>query len=327
MQNDITALEPRFQQPGDWTWHYFSNHAGHSLRFGTLPSSAPEQTPRGVVVILPGLSEFGEKYFELARDMVERNFSVYVMDWRGQGRSHRHLPNPHCRYSSGFETDVSDLHQMIAEHIRPSTTAPLIMIAHSMGGNIGMRYLSRHHDVFSCAAFSAPMLGIRALRTLPMCVQIALTGAFNTFAGTRYIHGGGDWSPDERKDPAHNIFSSDPVRGKIHNTWSIGDTALRVGNASYGWLYEAVKSCAALRKRGVPEHIKTPSLFACAGLEKLVDNNAIHAIAARMPNAKIIDLPNANHEILMERDDVRSVFIREFDDLLADTGISPTPQP
>ena len=38
---------------------------------------------RGTVVLVQGRSEYIEKYFETISDFVDRGYSVYAMDWRG----------------------------------------------------------------------------------------------------------------------------------------------------------------------------------------------------------------------------------------------------
>ncbi|AEP10194.1 alpha/beta fold hydrolase [Micavibrio aeruginosavorus] len=319
-KTDHPDLNPRFLQPDGWRWHNFTNPQGRTLRFGTV--SPRDKIPDAVVVCLPGLSEFGEKYFELAHDMLDRNLAFWVLDWQGQGKSHRHLNNKHRRYSTGFDDDVADLHFFLNEYVKHAAVQPdvgripLVMLAHSMGGNIGLRYLSHHQDMFACAAFSAPMLGIQALNIMPQRVHLLLTGLFNEIAGTQYVFGGKDWSPVERDDPKRNIFSSHPGRAAIHNAWSRFDPALQVGNVTFRWLYEAARSCALLQQKNILEDIHTPCFLACAQNEKLVDNRATHKAAARMPHAKVMDLQESLHEILMERDPIRNAFLNGFDELL-----------
>ena len=54
-----------------------------------------------------------------------------------------------------------------------------------------------------------------------------------------------------------------------------------------------------------------------AGQERLVDNAASRRVARLLPQCRVSVYPDARHEILMERDDIRSAFWRDTDDFLA----------
>ena len=71
-------MEERFTAPPNWKTGTFKNpDTGHSLHYGYV---TPEN-PKAIVVCLGGLSEFSEKYFELARDMLSRGYAFWTMDW------------------------------------------------------------------------------------------------------------------------------------------------------------------------------------------------------------------------------------------------------
>lgn len=322
---DLIQATPRFQQPDGWRWHVFTNPAGQKLRFGTV--SPKSRIPDAVVVILPGLSEFAEKYFELTHDLLERNLAVWIMDWQGQGLSNRPLSNRQKRHSSGFDNDLSDLHYFLVEYVKHASVhpdvgrIPMVMLGHSMGGNLGMRYLIEHPGMFSCAAFSAPMTNIAAIKPLPLSVAVDVTALLNECFNMSYVFGGKDWSPTERDTPAKNIFSSDPVRARIHNSWCVKNPDLQVGNVTFGWLHHALRSCAILQHTIKTTPIEIPCLFALAGQDTLVDNAATRRVIQTLPNAKTIELPDSRHEILMERDSIRDVFLNTFATLLSDNKI------
>ena len=45
------------------------------------------QEPRGICLLLQGLTEYLEKYEETADELVTRRFLVVSLDWRSQGAS------------------------------------------------------------------------------------------------------------------------------------------------------------------------------------------------------------------------------------------------
>lgn len=331
-KNTLPDLEDRFLPPAGWRWHIFKNAKGRTLRFGSV---FPEnKVPEAVVIGLQGLGEFNEKYFELAHDLVKRGIAFWMMDWQGQGKSERHLKNTHKRHSTSFDEDVSDLHYFIMEYVKHSAVhpdvgrIPLVMIGHSMGANIGLRYLYRHPDTFAAAAFTAPMVSIKSLRLLPNWMRLALTAALQEALDQSYIEfGGKGWTKYRRENPGQTIFSSDPVRDTVHNAWCLHDPELQVGNVTYGWLHEANLSCAKLQKQNVMADIQTPCLFALAGKDKLVDNKAARRSISHIPNAEILELPQARHEILMESDGIRNYFLQNFVDFLQKHNISEQLKP
>jgi lysophospholipase len=320
-------LSPRFREPEGWRWHSFTASGGYALRFG---AAAPKsRVPDAIVIALPGLGEFAEKYFEVAQDMLDRNLGFWVLDWHGQGRSDRYLKNPQKRHAGPFARDVADLHDFIIGYVKHAAVhpdvgrIPLVMLAHSMGGNIGLRYLRDHPDMFACAAMTAPMAGILALRRVPSVIPETMA----LLCGKRYVPGGGDWNRERRIRQARETLSSDPARAGAQTAWSEADPALQIGDVTFGWIHEAAVSCACLARPGVPEAIKTPVLMALAGHDRLVDNAAARRLAARLPHAQILEMPDSLHEILMERDDLRNIFLGAFDKWLKTNAIKEKLKP
>lgn len=309
---DPQGLEERFTRPPNWREGQFANiQTAHTIHYGTV---LPEgNDPAAIVVILPGLSEFTEKYFETARDLLKRNLAVWVIDWAYQGRSTR-FDKPMRRHSDGFDADVQDLHKLISDFVLPSANGKsLILLGHSMGGHLGLRYLATHPGVIRAAAFTAPMLGIKDVNALPKFLVSALLNIMKPFS-LHYVPGGKDWHEAARKSDGGDIFSSDPVRDRLHNQWSLAYPELQVGNPTWRWLYEAVQSCNWLLPR-LPQ-ITTPLLLACAGRETIIDNKAIRRAVTLTPRMEMLELPDARHEIFMERDDIRNRWLQAFDKLL-----------
>src|SRR6478735_8712131 len=86
---------PEAPVPDHGTAEWFSGADGATLRAALFrPALILEGgQPRGSVVVSPGRSEPIEKYFEVVQDLLDRGFVVLVHDWRGQGLSHRALPD------------------------------------------------------------------------------------------------------------------------------------------------------------------------------------------------------------------------------------------
>lgn len=317
------TLEPRFQLPDGWRWHEFE-YKGGTLRFGTV--SPKDTIPDAIVIGLQGLSEFGEKYAEVAHDLLRRNLAFWMMDWRGQGGSGRYLANRSMRHSNGFDHDLDDLHYFLQEYVRHAAVhpdvgrVPLVMLAHSMGGNLGFRYLQAHPDAFACAAFSAPMIGIRSpMQCLPLRVQGAISAIFAVAARERYAIGSKDWVPLSQKKE-FEILTSDPARMQVADILAHRDPKLQIGGITNGWLNAALRSCIDLDSS--KQTIRTPFMIALAGQESLVSNAAARQFADRQPAPhEIFEIPGSKHEILMEVDSCRDAFFAGFDRLLHSVDI------
>lgn len=319
-------LEPRFLAPAGWTDHFFTNEATkHKIRYGfVMPQGAP---PKGVVVALPGLSEFCEKYFETAHDMLARGYGFFCIDWHYQGQSGRWPAFPQRRHSDGFDTDLQDLDVWIKDHVIPNaknadgSLPPMIMLGHSMGAMIGLRYLSEFAGTFNAAALSAPYLGIYKLTKIEKIAAII----FRAFPRVldNYVHKGGDWYDGKRKGDGNGNLTSDIVRDKIHGAWSAANEALQLGDPTYGWIGESLKSFDRIRGVGYLEKITIPVLIAAAGREEIVENAEIRRAAARIPASTLIEIDGAKHEILMETDERRGQFLSGFDKLIKDYTIVP----
>lgn len=312
----IPDLEERFREPPGWRWHGFTRN-GRKVRFG---SAFPRDSiPDAVVVCFPGLGEFAEKYYETARTMLDANMAFWVMDWMGQGASARYLPDqPEKRHGGPFAEDVADMHYFILEYIKHSSVhpdrgrIPMALMAHSMGANIALHYLAQNPGRFECAAFTAPMIGIKALAGIPMPLASLATNVCGTLMGQNYVPGGGGWTPQKHTPAGPKRLSADPVRGAVHNLWCEANPQYKIGDATYGWLKHAQRSCAQLQRPGIAAAITTPCFFGLAEHEHLVDNGAARAMTGRMKHAQYADIPGAHHEILMDTDAARGAFLGGF---------------
>lgn len=305
-------LAPRFLQPSRWQWGECARKAGRALRHGyALP-----ENPKAIIVFLSGLSEFCEKHFETVHWALDNGYGLFMLDWFGQGKSGRYLKNPHKRHAADFQEDVDDLAHWIENHVKPKTASlPLFTMAHSMGANIGLHYIQQNPKTITAVCFTAPMFGIKTMRHIPFSGQ--LTKIMDRFAAESYVPGGGDWRKGMHPSPSLSILTKDPTRNPIHNAWSIADPALQIGGVTFGWVYEAHKSCLKLKNINL-EDLQTPCVIVCVQHDLLVDNKANRKICNRLPNAKLKMLAGAYHEPLMESDDIRNHLLNILDDFIED---------
>jgi lysophospholipase len=175
-----------------------------ALRAAHLPAQGAR---RGRVALLHGRTEFLEKYIEVAAALSERGFDVVSTDWRGQGRSDRLLADARRGHVGAFADYQRDLKALLAAP-EAQGDGPLVMLAHSMGGAIGLRALDEGHD-FKAAIFSAPMWGVKLpLWAYPVARLIAGAGVGVGLAGS-YAPGGGGATPYALRGFDDNLLTAD----------------------------------------------------------------------------------------------------------------------
>lgn len=268
----------------------------------------------GTVVILPGRSEFIEKYFEVIGELLSRNFDVAILDWRGQGFSGRLAANPYKGHVGNFRAYDRDLDALVEQVLKPFCPTPWFTLAHSMGGAIA---LARAHDgrsPFERMVLTSPMIDIYGLRMKPakrlLAKILVMLGL-----GRCFIPGGGPVSIMSMTFEG-NILTSDPRRHARAAAWIKAFPALVIGDPTIGWIHAAFRFMRRFENSDYPRRIRVPSLIVAAGTDRLIDTAAVEQFANYLKAGKCITLANARHEILMERDVFRDQFWAAFDAFL-----------
>jgi lysophospholipase len=259
---------------------------------------------KGTVLLLPGRTECIEKYGRAAGDLVARGFSVITVDWRGQGLADRALPDRMAGHVGDFAEYQQDLDALLDEAARAGLPRPWYMLAHSMGGCIGLRGLVRGVPV-KAAVFSAPMWGIAMAAWLRPVASVVSALAAPLGLIARYAP----------STSAETYLLQTPFEGNVLTTdremWDymrrqvaeVPDLAL--GGPSIGWLKAALQECAALAAMPAP---KLPAICALGTAEKVVDVPPVHLRMAGWANGQLDLYPGAEHEIMMEGPATRNRF-------------------
>jgi lysophospholipase len=259
---------------------------------------------KGTVVLLPGRSECIEKYGRAAGDLVRRGYSVITIDWRGQGLADRALADPMSGHVGDFAEYQEDLDAMLAEADRAGLPEPRFLLAHSMGGCIGLRALMRGVPV-RAAVFSAPMWGIAMsgwLRPVALAVT-AIAGPFG-FA-SRYAPTTGPESYLLQVPFEGNVLTTDREMWAYMRDQVRAVPEFALGGPSLAWLGAALAECSALALQPAPN---VPAICALGTMEKVVDVPPVHLRMAGWANGQLDLYPGAEHEIMMEGPAVRARF-------------------
>lgn len=264
----------------------------------------PQKGAQGSVLLFPGRTEYVEKYGRAARDLGMRGYATIAIDWRGQGLADRALADPMSGHVTDFAEYQQDVAALLAYAKSQGAPEPYYLIAHSMGGCIGLRALMNGLPV-QAAAFSAPMWGILMAAWLrPLAGVIAATSSWLNLDG-RYAPGTGAKTYVMEAAFVGNSLTTDPEMWDYMRAQVQADPALSLGGPSLGWVRAALSECHALSLMQAPHHA---AICALGTAEKIVDLGPIHARMATWANGTLDLYQGSEHEVMMERPATRNRF-------------------
>lgn len=291
---------------------YLGTPDGARLRYAV---ARPSGAARGTVLVLPGRSEFVEKYDEVSTRLVTQGYVVVVLDWRGQGRSTRILARRERGHVASFVVHLADLREVVERVVTPLGHAPLVFLGHSMGAHVALRYVHDHPGQVSRLVLSAPMIEMCTPSPRGL-VRRAVRWVVRAGGGAWYVPKGTDFEPAMRRFEGNDV-TSDPVRFARATELMAQDRELALGAPTLGWVEAAFDSEEVLARPGYVEAIDVPTLVLTAERDTVVSNAAQASLCARLPNARQVLVPGAQHEIFQETDAIQAVAWGAVENFLA----------
>lgn len=247
-------------------------------------------------------------------EFASRGFDVATLDWRGQGLSTRALTDRqrgHVVSFAEYDRDLACLMAAAQRRFQP----PFIMLAHSMGGQIGVRGLKHFGALFSKAVICAPMLAVN----LPIWMRPVAGGMAR---GAAMVGKAEEFAPGgENMHAFASEFETNPVtmdRRRFDRNRAIirANMDLMLAGPTMAWFAAAKQAMAASWKKGFAASLPQKLLFLTAGKDVFVQTLAIHKFVLQARDATLLHVGNAKHELLMERDDVRAQVWAAMDEFL-----------
>ncbi len=282
--------------------HWVTPSDGLRIRVGHWTG----QDVKGTVFVFPGRTEYIEKYGPAAAELLARGFATIAIDWRGQGLSDRTSDT----YAMGDVEQFGDYQHDVTAAVNHARNLglpePFYLMAHSMGGCIGLRALMNDMPV-KAAAFSAPMWGITmhpATRPFAWALSSASRkmGFDQTFAPGQVEEG-----YVLREEFSQNTLTSDPEMFAMLQTQLRTEPSLVLGGPSLRWLNEALREMRTLSQMPSPE---LPCCTFLGTKESIVDPDRIRARMAKWTDGALHMLEGGQHEVILEVPDMRK---RVFD--------------
>jgi lysophospholipase len=256
-----------------------------------------------------------EKYEETIAALHNRKLDVFSFDWQGQGLSDRILPDREKGFVRHYDDYLEDLDRMLEVVVRPGLRGELFLLAHSMGGHIGLQYLYRDEHIFSKAVFCAPMIDI-VTHPFPSFFARWLSRRQVAAGNAHKVVVGADQRTPFPERFENNVWTSDRKRFDRVRKGIKEHPELSAAMVTYGWVAATYDSIDVLKRIGREPSRNTPFLFAAAGRDCVVSNKAIRKFVSTAGNCRLVVIKDARHEILQEADYQRGLFWQAFDEFM-----------
>ncbi len=289
----------------------------HGFVFGAIVGTggvrlnyAAHRSPaRGrALVVVSGRTEFKEKYAELLYDLRDTGLSFFIYDHRGQGSSGRLLADGEKGHVESFSDYVRDLELFIETVVRPRQHTAVYLLAHSMGGTVSLLYAGRHQQNLKGLILSSPMLSINTSPFPQLLARRISRGAVKIGKGEDYVFGLGPYEP--QAPFADNILTGSRKRYELNRDLIAENPHLALGGPTFGWLNESFAATGELMRLDVGLHL--PVLLLQGENDQVVGKKEQQEFCGRLENCRLVSLPGARHEVLMEKDAIRAQALRHI---------------
>ena len=260
---------------------------------------------KAAILISSGRTEAAIKYKELIFDLYNNGYSIYIHDHRGQGLSGRMTEDPEMGFVDTFQFYVDDMKYFYDNMLKPNKHKKIFLLAHSMGGAIGMTYLEQYPNDFNAAAFSSPMLGLKS----PTCCVIKII----TGKKIKYAPGTGKYNDNEIPFNKNELTGCEIRYQRMNAAFTI-DTTARLGGATSLWVKKSCRQFKYLFKN--IDKIETPFVLFSAQNDNIIDVHAHQKFVEKAQKSgkecKAFVVANAQHELLIEKDEQRIETVNEI---------------
>ena len=234
---------------------------------------------RGTIVITHGLAEHSECYHALAKVLADDGWQVFAWDMRGHGRS-----SGKRGYVMSIDSFISDFGCFLDVIRKQKSPHPPILLGHSLGGLVTLRYLETHDCNYTALVLSSPALGL----SMPVPkFKEKLAEVAVKWLPTLTMHNEIKYTDLSHLDEMIESYSRDNLR---HDKISPG-------------LFLSMRDNFPLALAAAPD-VKNPVLMLLAGEDRVASTPASQDLFERLPNKKnqLIVYPESFHEIFNDRE-------------------------
>ena len=294
---------------------------------------------KGDVLIIPGLSEFIERYQNIAERLVENNYRVAVIDLPGQGLSSRFGNPGTVIHISKFKLYISSIN-LIINSLGLGKNAPLIFFGHSLGGFLSLYYQIVTKNISnnsipqpSVTIAMAPMMGLPLSKRLSVIIiyinkilstfkmsnigissNLASIASYLGIAGSN-VKSSVSKSSDYWKNKANINYYGQKVSEEALKAYN-ENHKLETTGPSWNWVSCAIQACNYFFQNINKINIDTPTLILNAEDETVTDPFAQKKLINVLNNVEEVILPSCRHDIIHEKQEVKVLFWLSIDKFL-----------
>ncbi len=272
----------------------FSGKEGISIYYGIYDHPSSEKA----ILISSGRTEAALKYKELIYDLYNNGYAIYIHDHRGQGQSGRLTKDPEMGYIDSFQYYIDDMKYFYNQFLKPKNYKKKYLLAHSMGGAIGITYLEQYPEDFQAAAFSSPMLGLKP----------GICSIVNVLNGNKPKYAIGESKyKDSKSSFVNNTLTGSKIRyDRMIDAFNDIPEA-KLGGATYDWVNKSCKQFKYIFNN--IDKLSIPIILFSAENEQIVYPYAhkkfINKAKELSKECEAYIVENAQHELLIEKDEQR----------------------
>ena len=300
----FTELLPFFNQ---FPTQYFTGKNNVQIAYRHLIHA--KNADRKLMILVNGRAENMLKWSEAAYDFYHQGYDVLLFDHRGQGYSTHLLKDSEKGHLDEFCFYVDDMEKIIEKVTALFSYSTQHLLAHSMGALIATYYLANCDHRINKAVLSSPFYGIPLKHPIRDELIIALMNILGQ--GERYVFGKG---PYQQVHLEYNELSFCKTRMKWMNRVNRKNPAIHLGGSTFRWVHLCLNAIKRLPK--VIPKIEIPILILQADKEKIVDNKNLEKLTTLFPHVESMLVPQAKHEILFEKDNVRKAVLERVNQFL-----------
>lgn len=261
-----------------------------------------QENSKASIVISHGFGEFIERYHELIYYFLRENYSVFIMEHRGHGRSSRLGSDKSQVNVEKFDYYVDDFNKFVEQIVNPSEKGKkLLLFAHSMGGGIGTSYLEKYPTRFNAAILSAPMFEINTGKYPKIVADIVsrLMKIINT--GDAYLPGQKVYN-GSYKFPGR----ATTCKARYDHSYNkmIQDEIFQSGGSSVNWYIESSKATKNIIKEKNASKVEIPVMLLQPEEDTYVMLEAQNKFAKYAKNCEFVRIKGSRHESFNEKDEI-----------------------
>lgn len=266
---------------------FFKAPDGWAIRYELLKA----KNPKGTILYLPGRSCFLERSFEIRQRFCDLGYDVWSLDYRGQGKSGRILPNSQKVHIDTFDRYMDDLDAFMKEVVKPCDK--VVVVGSSMGGEIGVLYAQAHPQNVKSLFLIAPLLDVYtppiprflapSFMSLACCIGIE----------EKYVIGHGDYTP------------SDPKK-----SWPL---ELVTGGVTYGWTKAMFQGVDSIFKPENLSKLKMPIQIIMGRKDTVIRPDGIKGFQKLTPQTQIHWFREGSHNLFKDEkigEEVMKLFLQ-----------------